>query len=64
MIGEELRERRKAMNLKQDELAELLGVTRITILRWEKGQIPVIPLYIELALKQIEHEQAANQKGS
>lgn len=36
-LGERLKELRLAKKLKQTELAELLGVTSLTIIRWEAG---------------------------
>lgn len=37
MTPEELKKKRDAMGLKQEELAALLGKTRLTINRWENG---------------------------
>ncbi len=37
-IGEKLAEARRAKNLTQEQLAELLGVTRQSISRWEQNQ--------------------------
>jgi transcriptional regulator with XRE-family HTH domain len=48
------------MNLKQDELAKLLGVDHNTVSRWELGNVS-IPPYLILALKQIEAD--LNRKG-
>jgi len=60
MTPDELKSRRKAMNLKQDELARLLGVDHNTVSRWELGNVG-IPPYLTLALKQIEVD--LNRKG-
>ncbi|MGR6837876.1 helix-turn-helix transcriptional regulator [Aliivibrio wodanis] len=38
MINERIKEFRLLENLKQDELAERVGVTQQTILKWEKGE--------------------------
>lgn len=54
--GETLRDRRSALNLTQQELADLLGVQQNTVARWERNE-RAIPPYLELALKQIEAEQ-------
>ncbi len=35
MTGKEIKEKRKAKGLTQDELANLVGVSRVTIARWE-----------------------------
>jgi transcriptional regulator with XRE-family HTH domain len=53
MTPDELKSRRKAMNLKQDGLARLLGIDHNTVSRWELGNVG-IPPYLALALKQIE----------
>ena len=37
MKAEEIKERRVAMSLTQEELAHRLGVTVATVQRWEKG---------------------------
>ena len=37
-IGEKIVEARKANNLTQEQLAELMGVTRQSISRWEQNQ--------------------------
>ena len=38
MKAEEIKERRMAMSLTQEELAHRLGVRVATVQRWEKGQ--------------------------
>jgi transcriptional regulator with XRE-family HTH domain len=44
MSGDELRERRLALRLTQEELANFLSVTPNTIARWERGEREVSPL--------------------
>jgi transcriptional regulator with XRE-family HTH domain len=39
-IGQRLRERRRALRLTQEELVERAGLSRPTLMRWEKGEIP------------------------
>ena len=55
MTSQELKERRKKLGLRQDQLAERLGVARNTVSRWELNDV-AIPAYLHLALKQIEEE--------
>ena len=50
MTGEVLKEKRKALNLSQAQLAEKLGVKENTIYRWEKGILPIYKT-VELALE-------------
>src|SRR5581483_7371188 len=38
-----LAQRRKAVGLTQEQLAELLGVERTTVVRWERGQTQPLP---------------------
>lgn len=50
---EELRAFRVAHQLRQEDLAELLGVKRVTIIRWEDRTVR-IPQYLSLALECLE----------
>jgi len=51
MTPEALRSARKTLGLTQAQLAEALGLTRISITRYEAGR--AIPLYIELAVERL-----------
>lgn len=53
MKPEELKRRREALGLTQEQLARALDVAVMTISRWERGVNP-IPHYIGLALEAIE----------
>jgi len=57
MKGEDLKRKRERLNLTQDELAKRLDVKRLTIIRWENGQVD-IPKIAELALKEIERQES------
>ncbi len=37
MTGKEIKELRKKLNLTQQELADKVGVDRVTVARWENG---------------------------
>jgi len=50
MTPAELRSFRSEYRLRQIDLAELLGVTRLCIVRWEGGSRS-IPPYVRLALQ-------------
>jgi len=50
MEGSDLREKRRALNLTQAELAEQLGVKANTVTRWENGVLKV-PRVVELAME-------------
>ena len=52
MSMEELRERRSALGLTQPELADALGIHRVTISNWERGHHP-IPKWLTLAMDQL-----------
>ena len=56
MKREELKQRRDALGMTQDDLAIALGVKMLTVSRWERGVYP-IPHYIELALETIENRK-------
>jgi transcriptional regulator with XRE-family HTH domain len=51
LTGRELHRQRLLLGLTQQELAEKLGMARNTITRYERGFLPTIPKYVELALK-------------
>lgn len=56
----ELRKWREANHYSQIQLAKELGVTTITVYRWEKG-MREIPPFLHLALKYLELKEV--QKG-
>ena len=52
MTGEELKNLRKTLRLTQEELAEILGVTRVTLIRSEKeGPSRMVQSFIDAALR-------------
>lgn len=53
MKPDELRQRREALGMTQDDLAQELGVKMMTVSRWERGVYP-IPRHIGLAIEAIE----------
>jgi transcriptional regulator with XRE-family HTH domain len=55
MKGTKLRERRLALGLTQQGLADKLEVSRNTVARWERDEM-AIPGFLNLALKTIERE--------
>jgi transcriptional regulator with XRE-family HTH domain len=55
VTADELKRKRERLGLTQAELAKRLGITKITILRYENGQTE-IPRVVELAMKEIERE--------
>jgi len=57
MKGAKLRERRLALGLTQEGLADKLEVSRNTVARWERDEM-AIPGFLKLALKTIECEAA------
>ena len=60
MNGEELKTRRKALNLTQAELGEYLGVAGNTVARWERDEL-AIPPYLSRALSDLERELKKTQ---
>jgi transcriptional regulator with XRE-family HTH domain len=56
LTGKELRKRRLLLGLTQSELGAKLGMVRNTITRYERGFLPIIPKYVELALKALAPE--------
>jgi len=61
MTGLELRAWRKRRRLSQEALAQLLGITRVTVARWEVG-IRFIPPFLPLALKGLETEMEEGKR--
>lgn len=58
MTPTDLYQRRRALGMKQIELAVVLGVHEITVSRWERGEVP-IPPFLHLALWAVEHNAPA-----
>jgi transcriptional regulator with XRE-family HTH domain len=61
MDGDAMLEWRRARGISQDRLAELLGVNRVTIFRWEKNK-RAIPVYLERALRDLDRELAEQKE--
>ena len=59
MTGADLKTKRKALGLTQDALAEILEVARITVIRWERNEVP-IPKMLDLALQKLEQDQQSS----
>ena len=60
MKGAKLRERRLALELTQQALADKLKVTQNTVARWEREEM-AIPGFLHLALSWIEHESTEGE---
>ena len=54
MEGVELKAWRKKWKITQEELAEALGVYRVSVNRWERG-VRSIPSFLPLALEALDH---------
>lgn len=51
----ELRARREALGLSQEELAERLGVKQVTVSRWESGKrAPTDPVSVQMVIGALE----------
>jgi len=50
MTAQELREARQSLGFTQQQLADHLGVSRVTVARWETGAWPVPPM-VAIAMK-------------
>jgi transcriptional regulator with XRE-family HTH domain len=62
LTGRELRKQRLLLDLTQSELAAKLGMARNTITRYERGFLPVIPKYVELAVKALQAEIRSSRR--
>jgi DNA-binding XRE family transcriptional regulator len=62
MDTDELRQRRKALGMTQEQLARVLGVSRQSVFMWESGRT-AIPALLELALRCLELVPAAESKS-
>lgn len=62
MTGQELKEWRRKLGLSQEELAQCLGVIRITITRWETS-VRGIPPFLPLALETLENRFKEKRKN-
>ncbi len=56
MTGDEIKKRRKALKLNQTELANLIGVTRNTVARWERNEMKIPSEMLDLALTSVERK--------
>ena len=64
MDGAELVAWRQARNLTQAQLAELLGVHKITVSKWERGERATPGHIFELALEALDARLARDQSAS
>jgi transcriptional regulator with XRE-family HTH domain len=62
LTGRELRRQRLLLGLTQQELAQTLGMARNTITRYERGFLPKVPKYVELAVKGLLAESRRRRK--
>jgi transcriptional regulator with XRE-family HTH domain len=62
LTGRELRKQRLLLGLTQRELAERLGMARNTITRYERGFLPKVPKYVELAIRGLVAEAGPRLK--
>lgn len=59
VIGQQIKSRRRAMKLTQEELAAKIGVNRVTLANYEVGKyLPSVPVLCELA-KALQVPQSA-----
>ena len=58
----ELRRRRLHLGLIQKELPERLGMNRNTITRYERGFLPTIPKYVQLAVPALVAESGESTR--
>jgi transcriptional regulator with XRE-family HTH domain len=63
LTGRDLRRQRLLLGLTQQELATRLGMARNTITRYERGFLPTIPKYVELAMQALLVEARQRRKG-
>jgi transcriptional regulator with XRE-family HTH domain len=55
MNGKELRDKRKQLELTQEQLAKELSVAPNTVARWERDEM-AIPAFLHLAVESIERK--------
>jgi transcriptional regulator with XRE-family HTH domain len=63
MDGAELKKRREALEMTQEELAKELGVDSMTVSRWERGTRS-IPSLLPLALETVERKHTKKRKDA
>lgn len=56
MEKDELKQRRENLGLKQSDLANELGLSSVSISRWETGQV-VVPKWLNLVMEALEQRQ-------
>jgi transcriptional regulator with XRE-family HTH domain len=62
MDSKALKAWRERNGLNQDQLAEMLGVHKITLCRWETNFSP-IPNFLDLALAELDRRLAIESEG-
>jgi transcriptional regulator with XRE-family HTH domain len=50
-LGEQIRQAREDANITQDELAKALGVTRQTIIKYEKKGLALVDVFAQMAVE-------------
>lgn len=55
MTGAQLKKQREQIGLSQSELANALGVNKMTVSRWER-EVQAPPPYVELALAELKRQ--------
>jgi transcriptional regulator with XRE-family HTH domain len=63
MLPEEIKQQRLFLNLTQAELAAKLGVSALTVSRWERGEVsPDAPPMLQLALHQLAFTMSGSER--
>ncbi len=58
MNSTDIKQRRHALNLTQEQLAGAFGISKNTVARWERGERePDMPLILEMAFNWLERMQ-------
>ena len=54
MTGAEIKKRREEKGLTQEDLAKLIGVSRVTVARWETDKTKPLPIFQEILKKKLK----------
>jgi transcriptional regulator with XRE-family HTH domain len=54
MTSAEIKKRREAKGLTQEDLAKLIGVSRVTVARWETDKTKPLPIFLQILKKKLK----------
>jgi len=57
MTSAEIKKRREEKGLTQEDLAKLIGVSRVTVARWETDKTKPLPIFLQILGKKLKKKK-------